>query len=97
MLNRRRFLLTSSAAVAAPTLALNGQSGQVDKLPAAIAGLASRRAEAIPISLAEREERLDRARALLHENHIDALVITTGSSLTYFTGLRWGQSERLFA
>jgi Xaa-Pro dipeptidase len=97
MLNRRRFLLTSSVAAAAPTLALTAQSGQTNKLPAAIAGLASRRAEAIPISLAEREERLDRARALLHENHIDALVITTGSSLTYFTGLRWGQSERLFA
>jgi Xaa-Pro dipeptidase len=28
---------------------------------------------------------------------MDALVIATGTSLAYFTGLRWGQSERFFA
>src|SRR6202789_1897081 len=98
MLNRRRFLLTSAAAAAgAPALPLAAQSPQIDKLPPAIAALTNRRAEAVPISLAEREQRLDRARTLLRGNHIDALVITTGTSLTYFTGLRWSQSERLFA
>jgi Xaa-Pro dipeptidase len=98
MLNRRRFLLTSAAAAAAaPALPLAAQSPQMEKLPPAIAALTNRRAEAVPISLAEREQRLDRARTLLRGNHIDALVITTGTSLTYFTGLRWGQSERLFA
>jgi len=98
MLNRRRFLLTSAAAAAAtPTLALAQQSHQPDHLPPAIAALASSRAEANPITLAEREQRLDRARALMHQNHIDAIVIATGTSLNYFTGLRWGQSERFFA
>jgi Xaa-Pro dipeptidase len=97
-IDRRRFLVTSAAvAAAAPTLALTAQSPQSDKLPPAIAALTSRRAEAVPITLAEREQRLERARALLHENHVDALVITTGTSLSYFTGLRWGQSERFFA
>ena len=33
----------------------------------------------------------------MRQHQVDALVITTGTSLTYFTGLRWGQSERLFA
>ena len=28
---------------------------------------------------------------------IDAILITTGASLQYFTGVKWGQSERLFA
>jgi Xaa-Pro dipeptidase len=97
-IDRRRFLVTSAAiAAAAPTFALTAQSAQPDKLPPAIAALTSRRAEAVPITLAEREQRLERARALLHENHVDALVITTGTSLNYFTGLRWGQSERFFA
>jgi Xaa-Pro dipeptidase len=96
-IDRRRFLVTSVVAAAAPTLTLTAQSPQLDKLPPAIAALTSRIAEATPITLAEREQRLDRARTLLHENHVDALVITTGTSLSYFTGLRWGQSERLFA
>jgi Xaa-Pro dipeptidase len=69
---------------------------QPEALPPAIAALTNRSAEATPISLAERDQRLDRARTLMHQNNIDAIVITTGNSLTYFTGLRWGQSERLF-
>jgi Xaa-Pro dipeptidase len=98
MLNRRRFLLTSAATVAVtPTFSLAQQSHKTENLPPAIAALTSRRAEATPITLAEREQRLDRARALMHQNQIDAIVIATGTSLTYFTGLRWGQSERFFA
>ncbi|WP_433984894.1 aminopeptidase P family N-terminal domain-containing protein [Tunturiibacter empetritectus] len=98
MPTRRNFLLSSAAAAAAaPTLALAAQSSQPEKLPPAIAALTNRHAEAVPITLAEREQRLERARALMHQNNIDAIVITTGTSLTYFTGLRWGQSERFFA
>jgi Xaa-Pro dipeptidase len=103
MLDRRRFLLSSAAAAAAaPTLALHAQRPTVTvdpnlKLPPAIAALSSRRSEATPITLAEREQRLERARALLAQHKIDALVIATGTSLNYFTGLRWGQSERFFA
>ncbi len=98
MLNRRRFLVTSAAAAAAtPALSLSAQSHQADKLPPAVAALTNRRDEAVPITLAEREQRLDRARVLMNQNKIDALVIATGTSLNYFTGLRWGQSERFFA
>jgi Xaa-Pro dipeptidase len=95
--NRRRFLLTSAAAATAtPALTLAAQSHQTDNPPPAIAALTNRRTEAVPITPAEREQRLDRARALMHQNHIDAIVIATGTSLAYFTGLRWGQSERFF-
>jgi len=100
MPTRRRFLLSAAtAAAAAPSLTLEAQRPATNQeaLPAPIAALTSRRSEATPISLAERELRLDRARQLLATDKIDALVICTGSSLTYFTGLRWGQSERLFA
>ena len=99
MLNRRRFLLTASAAVplgtaCAQRLAAPAVAPKI--LPPAIAALTNRTAEATPISLTEREQRIERARALLKENKIGALVITTGTSLRYFTGLTWGQSERFF-
>src|ERR1700733_7116571 len=97
-IDRRLFLLTSAAAAAAnPARALTAQSHQSENLPPAIAALSNRRAEAVPIALAAREQRLHRARAPTHQNRIDAIVIPTGPSLTYFTGLRWGQSERFFA
>jgi Xaa-Pro dipeptidase len=95
MINRRRFLVTSAATAAAP--ALFAQKSPLTAVPPAIAALTNRRAEAVPITLAEREQRLNRARVLMHQNKIDAIVIATGTSLTYFTGLRWGQSERFFA
>ena len=59
--------------------------------------LRDRHGEAVPITLEEREHRLERARALMAEDKLQALVICTGTSLRYFTGLRWGQSERFFA
>lgn len=102
MPSRRSFLLSASAAVAAPSLTLQAQrpagaSSASIKLPPAIAALTSRKSEPVPITLEEREHRVERARELLAKSKIDALVICTGTSLAYFTGLRWGQSERFFA
>ena len=104
MLSRRRFLLT--AAATAPTLALHAQmktpavaaqEGGEPQLPAPILALTDRRKEIVPITVEERELRLERARELMKRYKIDAIVMTTGSSLQYFTNARWGQSERLFA
>lgn len=50
---------------------------------------------AAAIATAEYEQRLERARALLREQRIDALLITAGASLRYFSGIGWGASERL--
>lgn len=101
MTTRRSFLLAASAAAAAPSLALQAQrtpsAPSEMKLPPAVAALTDRRKEAIPITLEEREHRIERARELLKKQRLDALVICTGTSLIYFTGLRWGQSERFFA
>lgn len=41
--------------------------------------------------------RLARAQALMKANGIGAVLIEPGSSLLYFTGVRWGRSERLTA
>lgn len=50
----------------------------------------------VPITDGERRSRVDRARRLMMENRIDAIVLEGGSSLYYYTGVRWGTSERLF-
>ncbi|RUL70891.1 M24 family metallopeptidase [Dyella choica] len=49
------------------------------------------------ISTAEYVQRIERARALLHALEMDAVLITAGTSLRYFTGIGWGASERLVA
>src|ERR1700755_3329452 len=48
----------------------------------------------IPISLAERNARIEKAQRLLTENKLAALVLDAGTSMKYFTGISWGQSER---
>src|SRR5262249_23331949 len=67
------------------------------KLPEPIAKLKSRRAEAQPITVAEREQRLERARELMAANKLDAIMVMGGTSLVYFTNIRWWMSERTFA
>lgn len=47
-----------------------------------------------PIDAAERSRRLSRAQALMRANGLSAVLIEPGSSMIYFTGVRWGRSER---
>ena len=51
----------------------------------------------VPISDEERLARIEKARRLMVENGIDAVLLEPGSSLFYYTGVRWGLSERTFA
>ena len=48
-----------------------------------------------PITSAERLQRMARARALMAQNGIGALIVESGPSLDYLTGLQWWRSERL--
>ncbi|MFZ6638486.1 M24 family metallopeptidase [Undibacterium sp. TC4M20W] len=50
-----------------------------------------------PISAAERQARVEKAARLMEQNGVDAMIMPAGSSLYYFTGLRWYPSERLTA
>lgn len=95
MTTRRSFLLSSAAATAA--LPLAAQTTSAPSLPAPIAALRNRSHEAVPITLAERQHRVDRARELMTQQKIAAIAITGGTSLIYFTGIRTGVSERMFA
>src|SRR5579859_3493840 len=101
--SRRSFLQNAGVAatltLARPGAALAAQSDDQPKgkLPEPIARLKSRRAEASPITTEERAQRLERARHLMAENQLDAIMLTGGTSLIYFTNIRWFMSERLFA
>jgi Xaa-Pro dipeptidase len=102
MLSRRNFIGTSSLALAGAACGTAARSQDqpgatpvAAKLPPSIAALTSMTSQATPISLAERRGRLDRARALMVDNRLDAIILAGGTSLVYFTGMRWGNSERL--
>lgn len=103
MLTRRAFLEASSLALAGnavPALAPAATSAPTQgpgDLPPSIAALTPMRDGVTPISSDERRARLERARRLMTDNGIDALMLTGGTSLEYYTSVRWGLSERLFA
>src|SRR5215468_10363634 len=90
--------MAAAAAVAQPARALDVQGEPAAKaLPEAIAKLKSRKSEAKPIIAEERQGRLERARQLMAANKLDAIMLMGGTSLIYFTGIRWFMSERFFA
>jgi Xaa-Pro dipeptidase len=99
MFDRRRFL-TGAGLAAAGTLLPEAHAQTNDRseaMPAAIAALKSRKNEAQPITAAERQQRIERARELMTENKMDALLVCGGTTLEYFAGIQWWLSERFFA
>jgi len=50
-----------------------------------------------PITAEERHARLEKARRLMADAGLEAVYLEGGSSLYYFTGVRWGRSERMAA
>ncbi|HSB76686.1 MAG TPA: Xaa-Pro peptidase family protein [Terriglobales bacterium] len=101
MVSRRKFLYGSALAAGAAALPVHAAPRTVDSdcrpLPPSIAALKSMKAQARPITNEERQARLARARELMAANQIDAIMLTAGTSLDYFTGIRWWGGERLFA
>jgi Xaa-Pro dipeptidase len=96
---RRKFLKTGSIA-AAISVVLPNFSDAADapsSLPPAIGALHSRRSEATPITVEERATRQEKARRLMRENDLAAILLAPSTSLRYFTGIRWEGGERLFA
>jgi Xaa-Pro dipeptidase len=86
-LNRRKFIgMAGAAAMLAPLRPSDG---------IAQTGLSPMTGRAVPISVAEREARIARVQKLMREQGLSAILIEPGSSLLYFTGVRWGRSERL--
>ncbi|MEO6316517.1 MAG: Xaa-Pro peptidase family protein [Chitinophagaceae bacterium] len=59
-----------------------------------MAGLQSMTADVVPISTAEYLTRIEKARKLMAENKIEAIILDSGTALKYFTGIYWWASER---
>src|SRR5918993_5980405 len=95
MVTRRGFLWGAGA-----TAALVGTTrldAQQPEAPPAIRALTSMRAQARPITADERRGRVEKARRLMAEEKIDALMLCSGKSLIYFTNINWSGGERLTA
>jgi Xaa-Pro dipeptidase len=100
MQTRRAFIQQSalaSAVVAWPQTPSVSPDQQGQDLPPSIAALQSMKSRARPITVEERRGRIEKARRLMTEHSLDAIMLTGGTSLEYFTGIRWGLSERLLA
>src|SRR5690349_21826890 len=105
MCTDRRDFLRLSAGIAGAALLGNSlayahseslepqQGGQPD----AIRRLRRMTDNVVPITMDERRSRIDKAQRLMREQHIDAIYIEPGSSMFYYTGMRWGTSERMLA
>ncbi len=103
--SRRGFLHMSAAGAVALPVVLAGcakaavppatATDAAGKLPDSIAALQSVVSRVVPITDAERQQRLARAQRLMAENKIDAIFVGGGTTLNYFIGMRWGNSERL--
>jgi len=99
MFSRRRFLQAGTLAAGTGIAALAPSLGaeEPSTLPPSIASLKSMKDQAKPITAEERSARQEKARQLMQANHLDALLMTEGTSLNYFTGVQWWGGERLFA
>jgi Xaa-Pro dipeptidase len=100
MISRRRFFQMAVAAAGAPLasrVAFAQDAAGCGDLPPAIAELKSMRDQARPITVAEREERAERAWRLMAENQMDAIMLIGGTTMKYFANIDWWLSERTFA
>lgn len=103
--DRRSFLRFSAGAAGGLAFASNeiaaedfrdaapstGFTGEFTGKPLALQG------KVVPITDDERRARIEKAQRLMAANKIDAIYLESGSSLFYYTGVRWGNSERMFA
>ena len=82
--SRREFL-----AAGVSTLTMAQAPGPIRKLRPMTSGIK-------PITDDERRARMEKARRLMRENQIRAMFLEGGSTMFYFTGTKWGRSERTF-
>jgi Xaa-Pro dipeptidase len=104
-MDRRSFVRRSAAAAGAAAigngLALPAMAGAeiadvAKPLPDSTQRLGPLSLPIVPISDAERLARIEKARRLMVENGIAAIFLEPGSSMYYYTGVRWSLSERPF-
>jgi Xaa-Pro dipeptidase len=107
MCTDRRDFLRLSAGIAGATL-IGGRVSfaatedaaaiqQKQDTPEPIKKLRRMTAGVVPISDGERKARIAKAQRLMAQHKIEAIYLEPGSSMSYFTGMHWSTSERMFA
>jgi Xaa-Pro dipeptidase len=98
-IDRRRFLHTSAVAAGAGLIASPNLLQAAQNQPPAsgpFAHLKPMTGGVVRITVEDRKARVEKARRVMAENKIDAIVLDSGTSLMYFTGISWWASERTF-
>ncbi len=94
-LKRRDFIQLSALTAGTALLAGSCKTGtESTTSTSVIDSLQSITKDVVPISVTERQERIAKAQRLLAEQKMQALVLDAGTSLLYFTGIKWSPSER---
>jgi len=96
-MRRRDFLTAAVAVTGAASTGFMLASQTARAAPTAVAGLTSMTTGAKPISVEERLARIAKLQRLMVDQKIGALILESGSSLDYFTGVQWHRSERTTA
>ncbi|MGB3155014.1 MAG: Xaa-Pro peptidase family protein [Chitinophagaceae bacterium] len=96
-LKRREFINLSALAAATGVVATISScqtKEQTKEKKLAIDTPQSMTADVQPISTKEREARIEKAQRFMAGEKMAALILDSGTSLDYFTGIRWWPSER---
>jgi Xaa-Pro dipeptidase len=96
-LDRRTFLRLSAGVAGGMALAESKFEAGTENETPVLGSLAGGVTAITPITDDERRARIEKAQRLMVEQRIDAIFLESGSSLFYYTGVRWGASERMFA
>lgn len=100
--NRRKFLGVAAMGAGAFSLSANvfatnrSQHNISSGMPSVIESLKPMTDGVMPISVNERKARIAKAQELMAKEKIDGIFIEGTTSSFYYTGMRWGQSERTF-
>ena len=90
--SRREFLALTAAGAA-----IAGPASPPANASAPVSGLSSLTGNVRPIDAEEHGARLAKLQGLMQQRKTGALLIESGSTLEYFTGVRWWRSERTTA
>jgi Xaa-Pro dipeptidase len=100
--DRRKFL--SAAFLSAGALGISSKVFgnyevnlfEQNNLHKSISSLSPMKEGVVPITVEERKQRIAKAQEIMAKEKIDAIFLEGTASCFYFTGMRWGQSERTF-
>jgi len=95
--DRRDFLRLSAGIAGASLFGGSLVAAQQTTPPEPIRRLRRMTDNVVPITLEERKSRIEKAQKLMRDQRIDAIYVEPGTSMFYYTGMRWGTSERMLA